>query len=137
MKPLTPYSRMAEKHWREHLPKMVAELEAKVAEAEAARAVLTVTFIGRKVGCYLGEGPEHVGRLVHDDLDVPPETFAFATAHAQLLGEADVAAALPRRGRASHKGSHGHVLVIGGGPGMPGAARLAGDASVTFQRADR
>ena len=29
MKPLTQYGRMAEKHWREFLPKMVAELEAK------------------------------------------------------------------------------------------------------------
>jgi len=29
MKPLTQYGRMAEKHWREFLPKMAAELEAK------------------------------------------------------------------------------------------------------------
>ena len=29
MKPLTQYGRRAGKHWREHLPKMVAELEAK------------------------------------------------------------------------------------------------------------
>jgi hypothetical protein len=29
MTPLTQYGRMAEKHWREHLPKMVRELEAK------------------------------------------------------------------------------------------------------------
>ena len=29
MKPLTQYGLMAEKHWREFLPKMVAELEAK------------------------------------------------------------------------------------------------------------
>jgi len=28
MKPLTQYGRLAEKHWREFLPKMVAELEA-------------------------------------------------------------------------------------------------------------
>jgi len=27
MPPLTQYSRMAEKHWREYLPKMVRELE--------------------------------------------------------------------------------------------------------------
>jgi hypothetical protein len=29
MKALTQYGRQAEKHWREHLPKMVRELEAK------------------------------------------------------------------------------------------------------------
>ena len=29
MKTLTQYGRMAEKHWRQFLPKMVAELEAK------------------------------------------------------------------------------------------------------------
>jgi formate dehydrogenase maturation protein FdhE len=29
MKPLTQYGLMAEKHWREFLPQMVAELEAK------------------------------------------------------------------------------------------------------------
>ncbi|MCI0535081.1 MAG: hypothetical protein L0Z50_07625 [Verrucomicrobiales bacterium] len=29
MQPLTQYGRMAEKHWREFLPKMVRELEAK------------------------------------------------------------------------------------------------------------
>ena len=35
-------------------------------------------------------------------------------------------AAVARRTRATH----GHVLVIGGGPGMPGAARLAGEAAL-------
>ena len=29
MKPLTQYGRMAERHWREFLPRMVAELEAR------------------------------------------------------------------------------------------------------------
>ena len=29
MTPLTQYGRMAEKHWREHRPKMVRELERK------------------------------------------------------------------------------------------------------------
>ena len=29
MTPLTQYGRMAEKHWREHRPRMVRELEAK------------------------------------------------------------------------------------------------------------
>lgn len=29
MKPLTQYGRIAEKHWREHRPKMVREMERK------------------------------------------------------------------------------------------------------------
>jgi len=29
MKPLTQYGRMAERHWRQFLPRMTAELEAK------------------------------------------------------------------------------------------------------------
>jgi len=96
----------------------------------ATRAALTVTFIGRKLGLYLGAAHEHVGHLVFDGLQVPPETYAAAMPVARLLGEPDVHEALPRRRRAAHKGDHGHVLVIGGGPGMPGAARLAGEAAL-------
>jgi NAD(P)H-hydrate epimerase len=96
----------------------------------ATRAALTVTFIGRKLGCYLGAGPDHVGRLLFDDLALPAQAYATQHPAARLLGEPDVAAALPRRRRGAHKGEHGHVLVIGGGPGMPGAARLAGEAAL-------
>jgi len=96
----------------------------------AARAQLTVTFIGRKLGCYLGRAPEHVGRLVFDDLAVPAATYGAFEPTARLISEGDVAAVLPRRRRDAHKGDHGHVLVVGGGPGMPGAARLAGEAAL-------
>ncbi len=96
----------------------------------ATRAALTVTFIGRKLGCYLGAAPDCVGRLLFDDLAVPQQAYARQHPTARLLGEADVATALPRRRRGAHKGEHGHVLVIGGGAGMPGAARLAGEAAL-------
>jgi NAD(P)H-hydrate epimerase len=96
----------------------------------AARAALTVSFIGRKVGCYVGEGPEHVGHLVFDDLAVPADLAEGLDPVAHLIDETIVATALPRRRRSAHKGDNGHVLVVGGGPGMPGAARLAGEAAL-------
>lgn len=96
----------------------------------AARAALTVSFIGRKVGCYVGEGPEQVGRLLFDDLAVPADLSAGLDPVAQLIDEKTVVTALPRRRRGAHKGDHGHVLVVGGGPGMGGAARLAGEAAL-------
>lgn len=96
----------------------------------AVRAESTITFVGLKCGLFLGDGPEYAGTLLFDDLEVtPPATPEFAP---RLLraSEPDIARALPRRRRASHKGSFGHVLVVGGGPGMPGAVRLAGESAL-------
>ncbi len=97
---------------------------------DAVRANVTVTFIGRKLGFYLGHGQDLTGHLVFDDLGVPQETYRGVPCAAGLIEQSIVATALPRRSRAAHKGLHGHVLVIGGGPGMPGAARLAGEAAL-------
>ncbi|MGE0582298.1 MAG: NAD(P)H-hydrate dehydratase [Steroidobacteraceae bacterium] len=96
----------------------------------AVRADATLTFVGLKCGLFMGEGPEYTGTLLFDDLEVtPPDTTVFAP---RLLraGESAIARTLPRRRRASHKGSFGHVLVVGGGPGMPGAVRLAGESAL-------
>lgn len=96
----------------------------------AVRADLTVTFIGGKLGFYLGEGPALVGHPVFDALGVPDAAYEGEVPQATLIDEGIVRQALPRRPRDAHKGRHGHVLVIGGGPGMPGAARLAGEAAL-------
>ena len=96
----------------------------------AVRADLTVTFIGRKVGCYLGAGPDHAGQIVFDDLEVPLGTYEGSQPTLNLLDESVVQAALPVRGRTAHKGRHGHVLVIGGDAGMGGAVNLAAAAAL-------
>jgi hydroxyethylthiazole kinase-like uncharacterized protein yjeF len=96
----------------------------------AARADLTVTFIGRKLGFYLDRGPDVVGRVEFDDLDVPLVACAEVPRTQSLLDATVVAAALPQRPRTAHKGRHGHVLIVGGASGMGGAPRLAGEAAL-------
>jgi hydroxyethylthiazole kinase-like uncharacterized protein yjeF len=47
----------------------------------------------------------------------------------ELITEAEVRAALPKRARDVSKSNFGHVLVIGGDYGMPGAVRMAAEAA--------
>ena len=93
----------------------------------AVKADLTVTFIGLKQGLFTGDGPEHCGAVVFDDLQAPPAVQASQSPSARLLPP--WVSGLPRRSRGAHKGNYGHVLVVGGAPGFSGAARMAGEAA--------
>ncbi|HEY3808465.1 MAG TPA: NAD(P)H-hydrate dehydratase [Steroidobacteraceae bacterium] len=105
------------------------DADSGAVQGAAVRAACTISFVALKTGLFLREGPEHVGRLLFDDLEVapPPGDERFRPL-LQRLGEADIARALPRRARESNKGDFGRVLIVGGGPGMPGAVRLAGES---------
>jgi NAD(P)H-hydrate epimerase len=106
------------------------DAESGLALGETIRAEATITFIGLKTGLFLGDGPQYTGTVYFDDLEVtPPPEPRFAPRLVRIT-EAEIRAALPRRRRAAHKGSFGRVLVIGGGPGMPGAACLAAEAAL-------
>lgn len=96
----------------------------------AVRANVTVTFVGRKAGLYLAQGPGLTGELVFDDLAVPAQCSVEVAPVASLLDATLVTRALPRRSRLAHKGDHGRVLVVGGGPGTPGAVRMAAEAAL-------
>ena len=100
------------------------------ARGAAVRATVTITFVGLKPGLYFGAGPDLVGRLAFDDLDVPAAAFAAAEPVLRRIVAADLGRALPRRPRSAHKGQNGHVLIVAGGEGMGGAARLAGEAAL-------
>lgn len=93
----------------------------------AVHAQCTVAFVGLKLGFYLGDGPDCTGELRFDGLDIAP-LDARVEAAATRLTESWLSTVLPPRSRLAHKGSNGHVLVVGGGAGMAGAARLAGEA---------
>lgn len=94
----------------------------------AVRADSTITFIGLKSGAFIGDGPEYTGTVFFDDLGVTPPSDPQFKPCIERITEAEILRALPRRKRAAHKGDFGRVLIVGGGVGMPGAARLAGEA---------
>lgn len=96
----------------------------------AVRADVTVTFVGLKQGLFLGKASDHVGRLEFAGLGIPEDAAAGMTPALERLTGADLDRALPRRARSAHKGTSGTLLIVAGGPGMPGAARLAAEAAL-------
>ncbi|HMM71252.1 MAG TPA: NAD(P)H-hydrate dehydratase [Rhodocyclaceae bacterium] len=94
----------------------------------AFRASHTTTFIALKPGLLTLDGPDYCGMLsVHDlGLDVvgtlPPD--------GRVIGSAAYLRDVPWRPRNSHKGQNGNAVVLGGAPGMAGAALLAGRAAL-------
>ncbi|MEM7502055.1 MAG: NAD(P)H-hydrate dehydratase [Pseudomonadota bacterium] len=96
----------------------------------AARADVTVTFVGRKVGLVVGDGPVLAGSVHFFDLGIPEACYQRVAGVLRGLGPAARASLLPPRPREAHKNSFGHVLVVGGGLGMPGAVILAGTAAL-------
>lgn len=99
--------------------------QGKVIEAD-----VTITYIGMKQGLLTGEGPEHCGELYFDDLNIPAGVYDMRSPSGHCLNYTQLIQSLPRRSRHAHKGDYGHALIVGGGPGMPGAIRLAGEAAM-------
>jgi NAD(P)H-hydrate epimerase len=96
----------------------------------AVEADLTVTFVGLKRGLLLKEGPGHVGELRFAGLDIPADCLATQQAVQQRIDLDAIRPLLAPRQSNAHKGDFGHVLIVGGGPGMSGAVRLCGEAAL-------
>ncbi|NIA27476.1 MAG: NAD(P)H-hydrate epimerase, partial [Desulfobulbaceae bacterium] len=96
----------------------------------AVLADITVTFVGLKTGLFLGQGPDCSGELVFAGLDIPEAARAASEIELRRIDGKAVDQHLPRRRRTAHKGDFGHVLVVGGAAGMPGAIRLCGEAAL-------
>ena len=81
---------------------------------------LTVTFHRARPGHYLGDGPRLCGvvRIVDIGLDEGPTCTSIKLV--DRPGHLD-----RNHGDAAHKYSHGHLLVLSGGSGKGGAARMA------------
>jgi hydroxyethylthiazole kinase-like uncharacterized protein yjeF len=89
------------------------------------RATRTITFIAFKPGLLTGDGPDHCGELSVCDLGLEIDSGDGVVVAPGLFR-----ACLKPRARNSHKGSFGSVAILGGAPGMAGAALLAGRAAL-------
>ncbi|MEK7252673.1 MAG: NAD(P)H-hydrate dehydratase [Actinomycetota bacterium] len=89
------------------------------------RASRTVTFHALKTGHLVGVGPDVSGEVEVADIGLSGEQPEW------LLCEDDDAW-MPTRARTAHKWSAGAVAVVGGSPGIAGAAVLAGRAALEF-----
>jgi NAD(P)H-hydrate epimerase len=96
----------------------------------AVRADLTVSFIGLKRGMFTARGPDCCGEIQFDALQVPAAIYAGQILAARRLDWLKERELVPRRRPAAHKGDCGHVLVVGGAPGLSGAPRLTGEAAL-------
>jgi hydroxyethylthiazole kinase-like uncharacterized protein yjeF len=93
----------------------------------AVKADVTLALLTLKPGLFTALGRDHAGEVWFDPLGVDPMAVVGGIEPDAWL------AAAPPRGRlahAAHKGSRGDVLVIGGAPGMTGAAWLAARAAL-------
>ncbi|MEJ2592083.1 MAG: NAD(P)H-hydrate dehydratase [Candidatus Thiodiazotropha sp.] len=95
----------------------------------AVEAAATLSFIGLKQGMFTGRGPDCCGEIAFDALDLPARVYARQLLAARRVDWSKASARLAPRQRTAHKGDFGHLLVIGGGPGYPGAIRLAAEAA--------
>ena len=93
------------------------------------KAAVTITFIAEKIGLYTLDGPDHCGKIVCNNLQLEA-CLSTINPSAFLLDDQLLYGLIPPRRMNSHKGNYGHVLIIGGGPGMPGAVHLSALAAM-------
>lgn len=90
----------------------------------AVPATATVTFHAATSGLWIAPGKDHVGRLRIVDIGIPRRVRDLLPVPSTGLLSAAVVDALPRRRTDGTKFRSGHVLIVGGAPGMTGAPCL-------------
>ncbi|MEM6533659.1 MAG: NAD(P)H-hydrate dehydratase [Myxococcota bacterium] len=91
----------------------------------ALQADATVTFAFAKRGHYLAPGKDAAGSLRVVDIGIPVALADTMKVVGRAIGYDDGPALIPKRNGDTHKGTYGHVVVLGGSPSTPGAAILS------------
>ncbi|PZN12474.1 MAG: NAD(P)H-hydrate dehydratase [Bacillota bacterium] len=106
------------------------------AAPETPRATWTVTFGVPKWGLVLRDGPERAGEVLVADIGWPEAPVPPAGGDggeppaARVIDPVLARELVPRRPPGAHKGTAGHVTVIGGRAGQAGAPLLAARAAL-------
>ena len=95
----------------------------------ALQAAATICFVAPKIGLLTGDGAVYAGELFYDTLGIPSAVSSQIRASYEWLEDSFLTRVLPQPKASSHKGDFGHVAIVGGQPGMPGAVVLAGLAA--------
>jgi hydroxyethylthiazole kinase-like uncharacterized protein yjeF len=94
------------------------------------KATLTVTFGLPKIGHVVLPGTEFVGTLEVVDIGIPRIVVDKVGPKHHLLTQEMIRPCIKSRALQSHKGTTGHLLVIGGSPGKTGAAVMTSRAAM-------
>jgi len=94
------------------------------------QATVTVTFGFPKIGHVVLPGSGFVGKLEVIDIGIPPVVVDEIGPKHHLLTREMIMAWFQLRDVQSHKGTTGHLLVIGGSPGKTGAAVMTSQAAM-------
>ncbi len=96
----------------------------------AVRADATVTLGAVKLGLMLFPGADYAGDLFVGSLGIPDSLLTKLNIRRFVATHELVQRVLPPRHPNTHKGDYGRVLIVGGAPGMTGAAIMAGKAAL-------
>ncbi|MBL7076897.1 MAG: NAD(P)H-hydrate dehydratase [Kiritimatiellae bacterium] len=100
------------------------------AEGAVVRADLTVSMGLPKTGLVSLQAADAVGNIEVVDIGIPSDYIAELPGETELITPTDLRHLSPRRTRASHKGTYGHALLIGGSREFSGAIAMAAMSAV-------
>ena len=101
------------------------EVDTGKVYGECVNANYTVTFGLPKIGLFMEPGYRYSGKIEVADISLPAKLLNSHTLSRELVTKKWVESKLCKRSHNTHKGTYGHVLILGGSPGMTGAVYLA------------
>lgn len=101
-----------------------------IVEGSAIKALKTITLVLPKPGLFLGQGEKCAGEVITRKIGMPEILLERPDCYLNMLTETEILPLLKQREKDGHKGTYGHVALIGGSGDMLGAIRMAGKSAL-------